>query len=301
MDLTFHTLDVFTDKRFGGNPLAVVLGADALDADQMQTITREFNLSETIFVMKPRDAANTAAVRIFCPGSEMPFAGHPTLGCAILLAELKNKATCSFETEIRLEEVAGLVPVKVTRIAGPSRGLFTAPVIPFIVGAPPRNERLAAALGLDAADIGFDDHKPAVIEGGPRFFFIPVRSRAALERAQVREPVWGEVTRAVDVDNTYVYTRGGDGKDASFRSRMFAPSAGIAEDPATGSATALLARQILQADSLRDGTHRFVVEQGYEMGRPSDLTLEISVQDRDLASVRVGGQAVRISTGTITL
>ena len=95
-----------------------MLGADKLDADQMQTITREFNLSETIFVMKPRDAANTASVRIFCPGSEMPFAGHPTLGCAILLAELKNKATCSFETEIRLEEVAGLVPVKVTRIAG---------------------------------------------------------------------------------------------------------------------------------------------------------------------------------------
>jgi trans-2,3-dihydro-3-hydroxyanthranilate isomerase len=301
MDLTFHTLDVFTGRRFGGNPLAVVLDADELDAELMQTITREFNLSETIFVMKPRDPANTAAVRIFCPGSEMPFAGHPTLGCAILLAELRNKATCSFETEIRLEEVAGLVPVKVTRIAGPSRGLFAAPVIPFFAGEAPDDERLAAALGLDVSDIGFDGHRPAVIEGGPRFFFIPVKSRAALEHAQVREPSWGEVTRAVDVDNTYVYTRGGDAKDASFRARMYAPAAGIAEDPATGSATALLARQILRSDRLADGTHRFLLEQGYEMGRPSDLTLEVSVQDRDLVSVRVGGEAVRISTGTLTL
>jgi trans-2,3-dihydro-3-hydroxyanthranilate isomerase len=301
MDLTFHTLDVFTGRRFGGNPVAVVLGADALDADQMQTITREFNLSETIFVMKPRDPANSAAVRIFCPGSEMPFAGHPTLGCAILLAELRNKQTCSFETEIRLEEVAGLVLVKVTRIAGPASGLFTAPVIPFIAGEPPDTKRIAAALGLDVSDIGFDRHRPAVIEGGPRFFFIPVKSCAALKRAQVREPEWSAVTRAVDVDNTYVYARGGDGKDVSFRSRMYAPAAGIAEDPATGSATALLARQILQSDKPGEGTHRFIVEQGYEMGRPSDLILEFDVQNQDLTSVRVGGQAVRVSTGTLTL
>ncbi len=301
MDLTFHTLDVFTGRRFGGNPLAVVLGADALDAALMQTITREFNLSETIFVMKPRDPANTAAVRIFCPASEMPFAGHPTLGCAILLAELRNKPTCNFETEIRLEEVAGLVPVKVTRIGGPSRGMFTAPIIPFVAGEAPDTKSIAAGLGLDVSDIGFGNHRPAVIEGGPRFFFIPVASRAVLERARVREPAWSEVTSSVDVDNTYVYAKGGEGKDASFRSRMFAPAAGIAEDPATGSATALLACQILQSDRLADGIHRFVLEQGYEMGRPSDLILEATVRDHDLASVRVGGQAVRVSSGTITL
>ncbi len=127
MQLTFHTLDVFTNRRFGGNPLAVVLGADALSTEQMQTITREFNLSETIFVMKPEDPANTAKVRIFFPGGEMSFAGHPTVGCAVLLAEMKYKAGCSFETEIRLEEGAGLVPVKVSRIGDvPSRAVHRA-------------------------------------------------------------------------------------------------------------------------------------------------------------------------------
>ena len=116
MRYTFHTLDVFTNRRFGGNPLAVVLDADALTTEQMQTITREFNLSETIFVMKPENPANTAKVRIFFPGGEMAFAGHPTIGCAILLAEQKYKPGCSFETTILLEENAGLVPVKVSRI-----------------------------------------------------------------------------------------------------------------------------------------------------------------------------------------
>src|SRR5438552_4584516 len=131
MRLHFHTLDVFTAIRFGGNPLAVVLGADSLSSAQMQAIAREFNLSETIFVQTPADTGNTAKVRIFFPTGEMPFAGHPTLGCAILLAEMNHKAGCSFETEIRLEEQAGLVPVRITRIGEMPVGMFTAPVVPF--------------------------------------------------------------------------------------------------------------------------------------------------------------------------
>src|SRR5262245_18282163 len=107
MELTFHTLDVFTMRRFGGNPLAVVLDADALDSEQMQKIARVFNLSETIFVCEPRDPANSASVRIFFPTGEMSSAGHPTVGCAILLAEKKAKAGCTYQTEIRLEEVSG--------------------------------------------------------------------------------------------------------------------------------------------------------------------------------------------------
>ena len=166
MELTFDTLDVFTDKRFGGNPLAVVHDADALTTEQMQTITREFNLSETIFVMKPEDPRNTAKVRIFFPGGEMPFAGHPTLGCAILLAEMKHKPGCSFETEIRLEEVAGLVPVKVSRIGDVPRGLFKAPVIPQKVADGPVKSGIAAALGIAPADIGFDAHQPSCSGAG---------------------------------------------------------------------------------------------------------------------------------------
>jgi len=301
MQLTFHTLDVFTNRRFGGNPLAVVLGADALSTEQMQTITHEFNLSETIFVMKPEDPTNTAKVRIFFPGGEMSFAGHPTVGCAVLLAEMKFKAGCSFETEIRLEEGAGLVPVKVSRIGDHPRAQFTAPVVPFRADVPlPSVADTARALNLLPEDIGFDAHGLASLEGGPRFFYVPVKSRAALEKSRVLEPHWSALIRPMGgVDASYVYTRGGDNPKTHFRARMFAPTGGIPEDPATGSATALLAAQLLKAEALKDGTHKWQLEQGYEMGRPSDLFLEADVAGGALNAVRVAGQAVKVMQGTL--
>ena len=302
MQLAFHTLDVFTNRRFGGNPLAVVLEADALSAEQMQTITREFNLSETIFVMKPQDPANTAKVRIFFPGGEMPFAGHPTVGCAVLLADMKYKAGCSFETEIRLEENAGLVPVKVSRIGNHPRAQFTAPVVPFAVDVPlPAIALVAKALSLEPGDIGFESHAIRVHQGGPRFFHVPVKTRAALARCVVAEPHWSAMITALGVDNAYVYTRGGDSPKTNFRARMFAPTVGIPEDPATGSATALLAAQLLKAEALKDGTHKWQLEQGYEMGRPSDLFLEADVRDGALKAVRVAGQAVKVMQGTLEI
>jgi trans-2,3-dihydro-3-hydroxyanthranilate isomerase len=303
MQLTFHTLDVFTNRRFGGNPLAVVLGADALSTEQMQTITREFNLSETIFVMKPEDPANTAKVRIFFPGGEMSFAGHPTVGCAVLLAEMKYKAGCSFETEIRLEEGAGLVPVKVSRIGDCPRAQFTAPVVPFRADVPlPSVADTARALNLLPEDVGFEAHGLASLEGGPRFFYVPVKSRAALEKSKVLEPHWSALIRPMGgVDAAYVYTRGGDDMKTNFRARMFAPTGGIPEDPATGSATALLAAQLLKAEALRDGAHKWQLEQGYEMGRPSDLFLEADVNQGKLTGVRVAGQAVKVMQGTLEI
>ena len=302
MQLTFHTLDVFTNRRFGGNPLAVVLGADALTTEQMQTITREFNLSETIFVMKPEDPANTAKVRIFFPGGEMPFAGHPTVGCAVLLAEMKYKTGCSFETEIRLEENAGLVPVKVSRIGDHPRAQFIAPVVPFAVDLPlPSIDLVAKALSLEPGDIGFENHSFRVHQGGPRFFHVPVKTREALARCVVAEPHWSAMITDLGVDNAYVYTRGGDNPKTHFRARMFAPTGGIPEDPATGSATALLAAQLLKAEALKDGTHKWRLEQGYEMGRPSDLFLEADVAGGALKAVRVAGQAVKVMQGTLEI
>ena len=304
MQLKFHTLDVFTARKFAGNPLAVVLDADHLSTEQMQTICKEFNLSETTFVMKPENPANTAKVRIFFPGGEMPFAGHPTLGTAILLAEMKNKPGCTISTEIRLELKAGLTPVKVTRIADHCSGIFTAPVIPFHVDVKlPKAAATAQALNLDESDIGFDGHQIISIEGGPRFFYVPVKTRAALEKSQVREPYWSKFIKPLGntVDAAYIYTRGGDGPNASFRARMYSPTGGIPEDPATGSATALLAAQLLKAESLNDGTHHWQLEQGYEMGRPSDLRLEADVKDGKLTAVRVGGSAIRLMSGEIEL
>jgi trans-2,3-dihydro-3-hydroxyanthranilate isomerase len=294
MKLKFHTLDVFTTRKFAGNPLAVVLDADDLTTEQMQAITKEFNLSETTFVMKPENPVNTAKMRIFFPGGEMPFAGHPTLGTAILLAQLRNL------NEVRFELKAGLTPVKISG----SSGTFIAPVIPFHVPKQlPSIDETARALNLNPEDIGFDDHHIALLEGGPRFFYVPVKTRAALEKSQVRQPYWSELLAPLggSTDAAYIYTRGGDGPNTNFRARMYAPSGGIPEDPATGSATALLAAQLVTAESLQDGTHVWNLEQGYEMGRPSDLRLEADVKSAKLTSVRVGGSAVRMMSGEIEL
>ena len=295
MKLAFHTLDVFTNRRFCGNPLAVVLDADHLSTEQMQTITREFNLSETTFVMKPDDPANTAKMRIFFPGGEMPFAGHPTLGTAILLAELSNLANIRFELK------AGLTPVQISKTGHVYSGIFTAPIVPFHVDIKlPSVAETAQALNVAVDDIGFDGHGIASLEGGPRFFYVPVNSRSALEKSQVREPYWSALIAPLGgVDAAYLYTRGGDGPNASFRARMYSPTGGIPEDPATGSATALLAAQLLKAESLKDGTHTWQLEQGYEMGRPSDLGLEADVAGGKLTAVRVAGQAVRVMQGTL--
>ena len=182
------------------------------------------------------------------------------------------------------------------------RAQFTAPVIPFAISLTlPSVDAAARALSLEAADIGLDDHCLNVIEGGPRFFYVPVASRAALKTARVIEPHWSKLIAALGVDNAYVYTRGGDSPKTDFRARMFAPTGGIPEDPATGSATALLAAQLLAAEKPGDGTHRWQLEQGYEMGRPSDLFLEADVVAAKLTAVRVAGQAVQIMSGVLEL
>ena len=300
MKLTFHTYDVFTARKFCGNPLAIVEDADDLTTAQMQTICKEFNLSETIFIMRPADKANTARVRIFYPGGEMPFAGHPTVGCAIFLAEKKNKPGCSFETTIRLEEVAGLVPVKVSRIGDVPRAQFTAPIMPFVPDVvQPKPEAVAQALGLEASDIGFGLHVPRVHQGGPRCLHVPLASLAAVTRAAPHEPHWSALIKPLGTDMAYVYTSGGDSPKTQYRARMFMPTGGIPEDPATGAATALLAAQLLSAEALKDGTHRWQIEQGYEMGRPSDLFLEADVTAAKLSAVRVAGQAVQLMSGVL--
>lgn len=297
MKLKFHTLDVFTTRKFAGNPLAVVLDADHLTTEQMQTICKEFNLSETTFVMKPENPANTAKMRIFFPGGEMPFAGHPTLGTAILLAELRNS------DEVRFELKAGLTPVKITRHGDQYSGVFTAPTIPSLAQAePPTVAEVAKALNLTEADIGFDHHTIVVTRGAIGFLCVPLKSRKALEQSRILEPHWSAILNKIEgLDAAYLYARGGDNPATNFRARMYSPTGGIPEDPATGSATVQLAAQLLTAESLKDGTHIWNLEQGYEMGRPSDLRLEADVNSGKLTAVRVGGSAVRMMSGEINL
>ena len=293
--LEFHTLDVFTQDAYAGNPLAVVLGADGLSTVQMQTIAREFNLSETIFVQTPDDPAHTAKVLIFFPTAEIPFAGHPTIGCAILLAEMLNPRG-DFKMDITLEEVAGLVPVRVWREHGTSHAEFTAPVVPFTHdGIAPTAKQAAAALGLTETDIGFDAHHCGVWQGGPAFIYIPITSREALTKARVVNPELANATEAGSTNSVYLYCRNGDGYSA----RMFAPNDGIYEDPATGSASAILAAQLLASGDLRDGVNDIALKQGEDMGRPSQIALCVDVADGKIEAVRIGGAAVRISNGSL--
>jgi trans-2,3-dihydro-3-hydroxyanthranilate isomerase len=303
MKLEFYTLDVFTTRKFCGNPLAVVLGADQLSTEQMQTITKEFNLSETTFVMKPDNPEHTAKARIFFPGGEMPFAGHPTLGTAVLLAELKNKPGCTISTTITLELPAGLTPVKITRIADHTSGVLTAPKIPSLAKEVlPSAQTVAQCLNVSPEAVGFENHEVVITRGAIGFLCVPLKNREALAAAKVLEPHWSKLLSQYEgLDAAYLYVRGGEGAGTHFRARMFSPTGGIPEDPATGSATVQLAAQLLKSENLHDGTHRWQLEQGYEMGRPSDLTLEADVAQNKLTAVRVGGSAVRMMHGEVEI
>jgi trans-2,3-dihydro-3-hydroxyanthranilate isomerase len=292
--LPFHTLDVFTATPYTGNPLAVVLDADGLSPAQMQTIAREFNLSETIFVRRPADPSHTAEVRIFLPEAEIPFAGHPTIGCAIFLAERRHGPgdwTCT----ITLEEQAGLVPVTVTRQSGSTTAELTAPVLPHPhPGNMPHD--LAAAFSLPETAIGFGTHRPGVWSGGPTFAYIPLSDRTALAAARPSEPACSLLAAQAGTAMFYLYT---PGTATDFQARMFSPGSGVPEDPATGSATAILAGQLHASGAITPGTTRFTLLQGAEMGRPSHLTLTIDADAKGLTAVRVAGTAVHMSEGSL--
>ncbi|MGE3065808.1 MAG: PhzF family phenazine biosynthesis protein [Hyphomicrobiaceae bacterium] len=298
MRLTYHVLDVFTEERFGGNPLAVVLGADALDGKQMQTIAREFNLSETVFVLKAQNPAHSARVRIFTPATELPFAGHPTVGTAVLLESLRQPADGGRNSIVVLEERIGAVRIGVTSREGQIFAEFDAPKLPEETGALAPPDRLAAALGLIPGEVGFENHKPMRLMLGPTFAFVPVSTLAAMEKAHVTQH-WESVLGGQGLNGAFLYCRQTVHSYAAFHARMFAPEFGIAEDPATGSACAAFAGAIHRFDRLPDGLHKRVVEQGLEMGRPSFITISMEVKNTRLEAVRIGGHAVRIAEGTI--
>lgn len=289
--VNFETCDVFTKTPFSGNPLAIVYGADDLSTEQMQTIAREFNLSETIFVQTPDNPAHSAKVRIFFPTAEIPFAGHPTIGCAIALASSQNEG--DFNVLITLEERAGLVPVTVSRTGDAVSATFTAPVVPEPrpIAAPP--EMVAPAIGLEPHQVG-----PGTVHtGGPTFLYVQVDSLDTLARAQPQEPAWSSLMAACDLDSMYLFVPTSQG----FQARMFAPTAGIPEDPATGSASAIFASWLMQNGHLGEGTTECRLAQGVEMGRPSDIGFAADVEDGALTAVRITGSSVPISSGEITL
>jgi trans-2,3-dihydro-3-hydroxyanthranilate isomerase len=293
----FHTLDVFTDTRFGGNPLAVVLDADDLSGELMQTIAAEFNLSETVFVLKPvKPGANRARLRIFTPQTELPFAGHPTVGTGYLLARLNLVELDPADAVMVLEEGVGDVPVKVqSGIDGPCSTQMSAPRLPERGPAPPSRAALASMLSLAEADL-LPGH--AAWSCGVPFLFLPVRDREAIARVKLRTDLWEKLLSGWWAKSVFPFTTDTVSKEAQIHARMFAPAMGVAEDPATGSAASALAGFLHDQDP-RDGARRWLIEQGFEMDRPSRIELEADIAGGKVTAVRVGGSAVLVSEGWI--
>ncbi|HQF31731.1 MAG TPA: PhzF family phenazine biosynthesis protein [Hyphomicrobiales bacterium] len=304
MPLDFVVLDVFTDQPLAGNPLAVVLGADDLDGGRMLAIAREFNLSETVFVLKPRNPAHSARIRIFTPAGEVPFAGHPTVGTAILLAQHRVGTSPEQEQDVIvvMEEEIGIVRCGVVLSpGGKAFAEFDVPKVATSAGPAGDKDMIAAALGLTRAELGFENHKPCRFDAGLAFTFVPVHDLEAMAKIRLERSIWHDAFPGDERALVLAYCRETLHHDTHFHARMFGPLVGIDEDPATGSAAAAFAGVVRKFDEPRDGTHRVRLEQGIEMGRPSIIDLEFDIEGAKLRSVRIGGGAVRVSEGVLTV
>jgi trans-2,3-dihydro-3-hydroxyanthranilate isomerase len=290
----YETVDVFTDRRFGGNPLAVFTDAHGLSDAEMQSLAAEMNYSETTFVLPPANPAHTARVRIFHRTAEMPFAGHPNVGTGYVLARHGRDR----DGVLMFEEMAGLVEVKVERdAAGAVMGATIAAPQALSTGIELPIESVAACAGLQPADIIVATHRPLQASVGVRFVLTQVRPEA-LARALPDLAAFRAVDAAFPAlekrASLFIYARDG----ASIRARMFAPLAGTWEDPATGSASAALAALLL---SLEGGERAvFAVTQGVEMGRPSLLQLSAQ-RTPDGVRAMVGGTCAPVFRGEALL
>lgn len=292
MKLPYLILDVFTTMPLKGNALAVVPKADGLMDNEMQAIAREFNLSETVFICKPQNERNSAALRIFTPYQELPFAGHPTVGAAVTLG-LNSRASA-----IRMEEKVGLVTAlfeRIDRRTGDAR--FTLPRLPERLADLPDRLGIAQALGIDVDDIGCGVFKPAVFSAGVTFHLIPVRDAKVLRNIKVNHTAWESVFHH-DHNSAYVFTMTPDEQDNDLAARMF--GMGIGEDPGTGSAAAALIG-LLAEQEMGSGQTDYVLRQGHEMGRPCRITLQSRKDNDRLIHGAIGGQAVVVAEGVLDL
>jgi trans-2,3-dihydro-3-hydroxyanthranilate isomerase len=299
MRYRFVTADVFTDQPFGGNPLAVLPDARGIDDGAMQKIAREFNLSETVFVLPPETPAHVRKLRIFTPATEVPFAGHPTVGTALVLAQIGELPLQGATTRIVFGEGAGPVPVTITVQDG--RATFaqlSAPQAPDL-GEEQPPALIASALSLTPSDLVVDQGLPRVASCGLPFLLVRLASRDALARARLDRSVWARQLAGTAAEHLFLFTdaTGDDAHDLF--ARMFAPGGGVEEDPATGSAAAALGGWLGITSDLADGTIRCVIAQGLEIGRPSRLEVEVEKRAGEVSAVRVGGSAVLVSEGTI--
>ncbi len=297
MNYKFFTCDVFTKDRFGGNPLAVLPEAAGLSSRRMQQIAREFNYSETTFVLPPEQQDNTRKVRIFTPAREVPFAGHPNIGTAFVLASSEEFEDIKGDMTVTFEEEAGLVEVTISQKKNGRLWCELAAPQGLILGAVVMPELAAAALSLETADISMSIHPPRVAGVGLPFLIVELHSQDALERARFNTDVMEELLEQGISPDILLYTQGRDGID--IRARMFAPIDGVPEDPATGSANCALAALLTHCDQADMGEYSWRISQGTEMGRPSILDARTTKRDGLVTATLIGGDCVMVSEGSI--
>ncbi len=295
MRYSYYICDVFTDVRFGGNPLAVLPEADGLSEEQMQQIAREFNFSESSFVFPP-EAGHTCKVRIFTPTGEVPFAGHPNIGTAFVLANAGKFGKLDTSTSVTFEEKAGPVAITIESTAGrPSRCELTAPE-PLALGKPVSVEKVSGLLSLSPADIVTDTHAPQAASVGRPFLLTELTGRDALARARIGTGGL-ELLEAEGLPGAiHVYVQSAD--DFDIRARAFVP---VGEDPATGSANCALAGMLSYYDRRPSGQFSWRIAQGVEMGRPSTLDARAEKREGEVLSTGIGGACALVSEGLINL
>ncbi len=300
MNLSFQTLDVFTDRTFGGNPLAVFPETAHLASERMQEIAREMNLSETVFLGPPETPEGAARVRIFTPKVEVPFAGHPTVGTAIYLASAMSGRPDDGEITLVLEENVGPVPAVVRFESGqPVFAQFTTAMLPEHRPSPHDASALAHMVGLEEGEVCPGDLRPEQVSCGLPYHIIPVATADAVSRAALDLGAWRRLCAGSWGHHVYLVSLEADAAGADVRVRMFAPGSGVFEDPATGSAAAALGGYLSKAHGGDDARLSWTVEQGLEVGRPSLIYVEADRVNGKTAAVRVGGSAVVVSNGSM--
>ena len=294
MKRPFTTVDVFTDRPFGGNPLAVVLDARGLSSERMQAIAAEFNYAETTFVLPPRDPAHTAEVRIFTPRAELPFAGHPNVGTAFVLA----RANDTSGDRLIFEEKAGLVHMDLIREDGVVVATRLAAPQALSFGEEIAVDLVAAACSLKPADIKVDVHLPRVASCGAGLLFAEVTSRSVLASAAPRADVFARELPRERIVGIHLYEQTREG-ERDIQTRMFAPEHGIPEDPATGGANVALIGLLAHHMPEPELTLVKTIGQGFDMGRPSVLQASAEKKAGKVVACYIGGRCVPIMSGTL--
>lgn len=296
----YTRVDVFTDQRMAGNQLAVLPDAAGLDTAAMQAVAREFNLPETAFVFPP-EGEGDFRVRIFAPAVEMPFAGHPTIGTAFVLArEGRIPAAEASQTLTRFEENVGIIPVTVEWHGGMPDRIFMDQPIPRHGAQFFNREAVARMLSIDPSGIEHGYPMEAVSSGVP-FLYVPVRDLDTMRAIHFRADIWEQVLKGTDGPNVYVFTTETERPDSTVHCRMFAPALGIPEDPATGAASGPLGSYLLKYGIVDDMSRGIISEQGFEMGRPSLISIRVERDGETITRVQVGGKCAPVGSGVLEL